>query len=91
MLSEPLTPRRRPKNAARLVFSAATGNLEFCLEGKGYPIGLLLSRVTICFNLSVGGYLRQVRRFNEWRKHASAAQLVTAYEPAVRLHLVRLA
>jgi hypothetical protein len=21
----------------------ATGNLEFCLEGKGYPIGLLLA------------------------------------------------
>ena len=61
------------------------------MEGKGYPIGLLLSRVTICFNPSVGGYSRQVRRFNEWRKHASAAQLVTAYEPAVRLHLVRLA
>jgi hypothetical protein len=24
-------------------FGAATGNLEFCLEGKGYPIGLLLA------------------------------------------------
>jgi hypothetical protein len=38
-------------------------NLEFCLEGKGYPIGLLLAAQGSCFIQVLTRSWRQVRGF----------------------------